>query len=494
MHNVMYKHCTAVRGAQFQSAVDGIYNYSYLETAPDQGVDPPAGDILQAECTDSSGDPIEATYTITSGNSDPFQINTTTGQLSWRQGQVLDYETVTFYLFSIKCVDNSNTDNTATAMVNVSVLPVNEFVPMITPAAISLTITDGSPVGTVLVSTEPGAREQYTVHDLDDDPDGQITFTRSNQSNPDFLRLFQLNPRTGALSIAQSLVGTTLTSGRIIICDTNPPRDECPNLSVTIIVTRVVAKYDPSFNRSRVHIDLPESAESGTLVVTTMCSDQDNGLGAYQGIDIYSITPISLRNSFRLNSTEDGYGIVSLQQPLDYEMLQPQEIINITLRCFDNQPIPMASEDFVEIIINVLPVNDNAPQFGQIEYSFSVDVAKNVDRVCCVSATDADRDAESKVRLTLQGAPRMFTIQNSGEITFQRSNLSDKVGTTFMFTAVASDGQFNTSVPVSLTITETSSTLGTTEIIIIVVVCCGALILCLFVALFCCCCVFFCCR
>ena len=474
----------AVQGAQF-SAVGGIYNYSYPETAPEQGVDPPAGDILQTECTNSSGDPLEsATYTITSGNSNPFQINTTTGQLSWRQGQVLDYETVTFYWFSIECVDNSDQSNTATAIVNVSVLPINEFVPVITSrSTITLQIIDEAPVGTVIVSTEPGAIEQYTVQDLDDGPDGQITFTLPDQSNSNFLRLFQLNSITGALSIAQSLVNSTssIITGRITVCDSDPPRDECPEIAVSIFI---VAEHNPMFNRSSIQLILPESAEIGTLVAETVCSDRESGFG-YEGIDIHSVSPVNHANVFELNSTEDGYGVLVLQQPLDYEVLRPRETVNVTLRCSDNQPT-QPSEDFVEIVINVLPVNDNAPRFNQTRYSFTINLASSVDRVCCVLATDADRDVGNQITYSLNDIQRRFSIQSNGEITFVRSALSDRVGITFIIDVTASDGEFDTTAQASISvIDDRPSSFGVTEIVI-VALCGAAVILAILIPIVCC--------
>ena len=63
-------------------------------------------------------------------------MDRTSGLISWRDSQTLDYETTQFYLFSIRCVDNTDASNIATAMVNVSVLPVNEFSPVIRPTSL----------------------------------------------------------------------------------------------------------------------------------------------------------------------------------------------------------------------------------------------------------------------------------------------------------------------------------------------------------------------
>ena len=433
------------------------------------------------ECTNSSGDPLESvTYSIIGGDSDPFQLNEITGQLSWRQGQVLDYENTTSYVFSILCVDNFDPNDTAVSVVNVSVIPVNEYVPTITSGnlMIALVVREDTPVGTVLLSTEPGgAREVYTIEDLDDGPDGQLTFTFSSQSSPILSRLFQLDMNTGALSIAQNLVDSAplIISGVIIVCDANRPGPECPSLNVTLNITADI--------RERVNVALLESTEVGAQVTEVTCPESDSIQG---GIVIQSITPSMYADSFELNSTERGSRVVTLREPLDYEAPQPQQAINITLRCFNSQSTP--NEVFFDVIINILPVNDIAPQFNQAEYDFTVDIATGAEKVCCVLATDGDRDIGGNVSYSLFDAQGRFSIQNNGEITFVLSTLTDKVGTTFVVEVTASDGEFRSTVRAKLSVIESPSSFGITEIIIIAV-CGAAAILIVIILIICCCCI-----
>ena len=465
----------AVRGVQF-TAPGGIYSYSFQETAPAQGSNPPNGDILQVVCTSSSGSPLDSvTYSIIGGNSDPFWLNETTGQLSWRPGQVLDYENTTSYLFSIMCVDNEEND---TAMVIVSVRPVNEYAPTITSGdLISLVVRESTPVGTVLLSTEPGNGVLYTVEDLDDGPDGQITFSFSSQTNL-LAQFFALDPNTGALSIAQNLIGNAprIITGMIIVCDTNPPRPECPRLTVVINVTTEI--------RNVINAALLESTEVGTQVTAVTCPESDRM--KYGSIVLRSVTPSQYAASFQLNITDSDSGIVVLQQPVDYEALQPQQTINITLTCFDNQSPP--NEVSFDVIVNVQPVNDVIPQFNQPQYEFTVDISSGVERVCCVQATDGDRDVGGNITYSLFDAQGRFSIQDNGEITFVLSTLMDKVGTTFVVEVTASDGVFSSMVPATISIIERPSSFGVTEIVI-VAVCGAAAILIIIILLICCCCI-----
>ena len=84
---------------------------------------------------------------------------------------------------------------------------------------------------------------------------------------------------------------------RITICDTDPPRDECPNLPVTIIV-QSAADNDPIFSENQYTVALVEDTPTGSIIATSMCSDQDSGIGAYDGIDIVSTIPSSAKGLF----------------------------------------------------------------------------------------------------------------------------------------------------------------------------------------------------
>ena len=81
-------------------------------------------------------------------------------------------------------------------MVQIDILSVNEFEPVIMPRGFgTITLRENDPVGTTIVSTEPGAMRQYSVTDRDDGPDGNITFTLSQASpdNTENARFFDLN-------------------------------------------------------------------------------------------------------------------------------------------------------------------------------------------------------------------------------------------------------------------------------------------------------------
>lgn len=443
----------------------GIYvpPQTYTENVPH------SGDIIQVGCTDSGGVPLQsATYSITGGDlQNYFTINSTSGQISWSGTQTLDYEATPFLLFDIMCVDNSqtaDTSNTATARVNVSVGPVNEFIPEIRSFSTPLAVfaRENAPAGTILVSTQPGGQQQYSVTDDDDGPDGIITYTLSNTSDT-YDGLFTVDRENGALRLARQLDVDNIRSGvdvlsvRIIACDTDPPRAECRNLPVAIIV-QSAADNDPMFSENQHNVAVVEDTPVGSTIATVMCSDQDSEVGAYGGMDIANIIPPSTSAEdqlFLLDSSppeeKAASGELILQGELDYDTTR---LYNITLRCYDNQASSRQAFDLAQVVVMVIPVNDEPPVFENSFYSFPVSriSASGVD-IGQVVATDRDQDVGGEISYSiLKGDTDNFGVRPDGMV-YLKDFVFRFEGDSFELEVMVNDGKFNATTQVTITVT-----------------------------------------
>ena len=269
-------------------------------------------------------------YSIAGDNSGPFEINSQNGPVSVIDGNVLDYETATSYTFTVMCTDTSNVTITATAQVNITLLPVNEFQPAVSDSGLTVTLPENTPIGTTLVSTQPGGFRRYSVTDKDDGPDGVITYTLvADQTESAF---FTLDRVTGSLVLAQSLDVDNTPSGfgrvsvTITACDEDPPRVDCPNIAISLIVLSS-NDNDPVFSSERYEVSLPESSPIGTIVATPECTDADAGAGQYQGIEILS-------NDGPFVIQDETNGTVILNGMLNYSITP---VYNITLICRDTE-------------------------------------------------------------------------------------------------------------------------------------------------------------
>ena len=384
--------------------------------------------------------------------------------ISWAvDEQTLDYEATPFYLFNIMCQDASGS---ATAMVNVSVESVNEFVPVISPSVIFVIVEENAPMGTSIVSTEPGGRQQYSVTDRDDGPDGVITFSFTNVEDS-LSGLFVVDPVTGNLTLSRELdvdnlpTGTDILSVRITACDTVPPRSECQNLHVSIIV-QSAGDNNPMFESDQTVVMFPEDIAVGTTIASSMCSDLDVGVGSYAGIRIMSVIPPDAIDLFRLDSDDDGNGILVLVEQLDYETTRSY---NITLQCYDNQMPP--SEDTARVYVLVLPINDEVPRFQKSFYSFAVNrITASGEDIGQVIATDNDEGVGGEIAYSiLSGDDSNFGVRPDGMV-YLKDFVFNSEGESFELVVMASDGEFNSTTEVIITV---SGFLSIPEIVIIVV-------------------------
>ena len=469
----------------------GIYLASYTETETVSESE----NIVDVGCTDSAGVPLdEATYNIVGGNSEPFSINQTTGQISWGQTLVLDYETTPFYLFTISCEDTAlDIPSTATAQVNVSLQPVNEFLPEISPSQLVVIAQENTPEGTILVSTLPGGRRQYSVMDRDDGPDGVIEYSLNSPNTSENIGdLFRVDPLTGELSLSKLFdvdnipTANAFITVRITACDTTP-RDQCPNLPITIII-QSAADNDPMFEEDSIIASISEDTSAGSVLTRLSCSDRDMGVGEYGGISIANVVPSDAADFFRLDSMTDGNADLILLENLDYEVAR---LYNITVRCFDNV-IATPAEDFARVYITVEPINDEPPQFDLRVYSFAVNriSASGVD-IGQVVAIDRDLLVGGEITYSIiSGDESNFGLRVDGMV-YLKDFVFAFEGDTFPLVVMASDGTFNDTTEVIITV---SGFLSIPEIVIIILSATVLVVMIVVCAVIICCCCYGRCR
>ena len=431
---------------------------------------PPDG-FVQVLCRlEPGGTVFSGTYINTETNIGPFSLDPNTGALSVTAD--LDFETQTFYSFNISCISATDPNLSDTAAVEITIEPVNEFLPVIIPSSILLGFTETVEVGSIIVSQDI---RQYSASDGDDGPHGNLTFTFGDDNDPTDEMHFNLNFLTGDLTLRESIDvdsvdGNFVIFGLIIVaCDSFPPRTDCPNLQINFFVS---ADNDniPQFLQSSYSIHTPESTPLNTTLSVVECTDADVGIGAFEGIEFQNVTDPQM---WTLNTD----GALKLNRQLDFETTQRYEF---TLRCYDTGGL----QDIVPVTVNVLPVNDLPPAFNITEYSFTASRLSPLgdERVGQVTATDADQVVGNSITYFIQGNGNFAIDPDNGVIT-----VSDYIfnfeGSSFEFTVIASDGMFRTTASVEITV---EGLLSIAEVIIIAISCVVLLVIICICG--CCCC------
>ncbi|XP_037635368.1 protocadherin beta-16-like [Sebastes umbrosus] len=183
----------------------------------------------------------------------------------------------------------------------------------------------------------------------------------------------------------------------------------------------------PSFESKEKRFEISESAVIGSKFVLDKAIDADIGTN---GLQSYSLNPTN-NFALKLESQADGGKKVEmvLQKPLDREH---QEQISLLLTALDGGQPRMSGT--MQIIINILDVNDNAPVFTKPVYKATI--TENSPRgtsVITVSASDKDGGSNGEISYAISNKRRLsdlFQIDGRtgeviliGEIDYEKAKL-----------------------------------------------------------------------
>ncbi|KAK2492955.1 hypothetical protein MC885_005739 [Smutsia gigantea] len=171
----------------------------------------------------------------------------------------------------------------------------------------------------------------------------------------------------------------------------------------------------PTFQKDAYVGALRENEPSVTQLVRLRATDEDSPPNNQIA---YSIVSASVFGSYFDISVYEGYGVISVSRPLDYEQI-PNGLIYLMVMAKDAGNPPLNST--VPVTIEVFDENDNPPAFSKPAYFVSV--VENImagATVLFVDATDLDRSREygqESIIYSLEGSSQFRINARSGEIT-----------------------------------------------------------------------------
>ena len=413
---------------------------------------PVTGMLLTVQCTHQNGTPVSdsnsLSYSIDGTNYGRFHVDSVTGDFSV-SAEPFDYEKNTSYLVSLLCHLNSDSNNFGAGAVNVSILPVNEYVPTITSSQHFFSILENTNVGTVIASPiqQDGATFTYTATDYDDGPDKIIYFLAGEEASDSqrIQQAFDIDKFTGQITLKQTLELDDLPVENpfetlhlsITACNDGIAFSSCNNIAPTLFIT-TANDNDPMFLQPQYSARINESAPNGTLVGQVVCEDKDRGVGKLDSIDldphenyIFEVMPT---------------GAILLRYELDYENITSYQLTVVCSDGFNN--------DTTRVDVTVLPVNDNAPTFPIDLYDISArrDTPSPADKILYTfQAEDADQDVGNTITYSLSSSSHFEIDSESGELTM-KDYVYTEDGGTFEFNVIASDGDFETTAKVRVSL------------------------------------------
>lgn len=403
----------------------------------------PSPGFLTVHCTDADTPSEIITYSLVGADNDVFAINSTTGEL--RVISNLDYDNpdTQSYEFEAACTDGISTDTT---LIQITVDPVNEHVPVATITAEPGIVTfqdvifyardeTNFPVGRVLLSSQQhnDSIGRVTGYDRDLGEDGQITFTLVppplNYLGQPY---FQINSQTGdlmvinAINIDDDRELAKSFSMRIGVFDTSRVFDTSDQ-RLFLTVTPAADEL-PMFSQATYFEFKSEATAIGSHLLTANCTDHDYIYGAFSYIDFLSASEFVMSHISLNNQT----GGIFLTNGLDYEM---EQSIDFTLICYDN----VGLNDTAEITISIVPVNDKVPYFTSDMYIFPVSLTtpSNFFQVGEVIAYDDDLGYGSNLTYSME--QDYFLISPSTGVIFLVESIRNVKNATLEYIVTVND-------------------------------------------------------
>ncbi|XP_054634742.1 protocadherin-23 [Dunckerocampus dactyliophorus] len=330
-------------------------------------------------------------YSITEGDgSVHFGIDGESGDIY--VCQPLDYESAVQFTLTVLAEDECGTGN-VTVQVFVTVDDVNDHAPWFPDELVTFGLREDAAIGSLAFAFHArDADGTYTNSALR----YSLTFHPSRSGLSSSFP-FQMNPRTGSLTVAAPLDRETSPAYALTVTasDQSERRDERRCTSVTALVFLLDVNDERPVFVSAEAVQVMEDAAAGSFVhhfVATDGDEGDNGLVSYV---------ILAGNTKGLFSLEEDTGLLRLSAPLDFET---ERFHRLTVGAVDRgRPARSSTQT---LTVDVVDVNDRPPVFSRDVYAASVSENREPgEAVVRVSATDEDSEDNAVVWYSLLPGP-----------------------------------------------------------------------------------------
>uniref|UniRef100_A0A8D2M3P2 Cadherin-23 n=1 Tax=Zonotrichia albicollis TaxID=44394 RepID=A0A8D2M3P2_ZONAL len=357
---------------------------------------------IQVQDKDEGPNSVFEVYLV-GNNSNHFIISPTSIQgkadIRVRVAVPLDFETIPRYEFSL-FANESVPDHVGFARVKINLINENDNRPIFSKALYNVSLLENTTVGTTVLQ----------VHATDNDVGsyGKVSYFFSD--DPD---RFSLDKDTGVIVLTARLdFESTQRYTLTVIARDGGGEETTGRVRINVLD---VNDNVPTFQKEAYLGALRENEPSVSQVVRLRASDEDSPPNNQIS---YSIVHASAFREYFDITVSEGYGVISVNHPLDYEQLA-NGVIYLTVMAMDAGNPPLNST--VPVTIEVFDENDNPPTFSKPSYVITVmeDIMAGA-TVLFLNATDMDRSREygqESIIYSLEGSSHFRINARSGEIT-----------------------------------------------------------------------------
>uniref|UniRef100_A0A3P9A251 Cadherin domain-containing protein n=1 Tax=Esox lucius TaxID=8010 RepID=A0A3P9A251_ESOLU len=269
----------------------------------------------------------------------------------------------------LTAVDGGTPQRSGTVVIHVTVLDVNDNIPVFSKNVYKVSLPENSPLDSVVVTV--------SASDADIGANGEVTYDFSSISDK-ASTVFSIDKGTGVISVVgpvdfeertdfemrvQAKDGSGLTSNTKVIIDIIDMNDNAPIIFIKSLTNPI-----------------PENVLPGTEVGIINVQDKDSEGNRQVRCSIQQNVP------FKLNPSIKNYYSLVTTSELDREIISDY---NITITATDEGSPPLSSSKTIHL--SVSDVNDNPPVFEEQSYSaYVTENNKPGSSMCSVTARDPD--------------------------------------------------------------------------------------------------------
>uniref|UniRef100_A0A673UQM7 Cadherin domain-containing protein n=1 Tax=Suricata suricatta TaxID=37032 RepID=A0A673UQM7_SURSU len=329
--------------------------------------------------TGTNGEIVYAFFYATEEILKTFRINSTSGKLHLKAE--LNYEAVQTYTLTIQAKDGGGLSGKCTVVVRVT--DINDNPPELLMSSLTSPIPENSPETVVAV---------FRIRDRDSGNNAKMVCSIQDHLpfvlKPSVENFYTMVTESPLNRESQAEYNITIT-----VTDLGTPRLKTQH-NITVTVSDVNDNA-PAFSQTTYTLRVRENNSPALHIGSVSATDSDAGANAQV---TYSLLPpqdpqLPLASLVSINA--DNGQLFALRS-LDYEALQ----LRLTLTAQDGGSPPRSGT--VQINIEVMDVNDNAPKFEQPLYRVQVSEDSPIGfLIVTVSATDADIGVHGEISYSL---------------------------------------------------------------------------------------------
>ncbi|XP_031221286.1 protocadherin alpha-7 isoform X11 [Mastomys coucha] len=295
----------------------------------------------------------------------------------------LDREEAAEMHLLLTATDGGKPELTGTVQLLITVLDVNDNAPVFDRSLYTVKLPENVPNGTLVI--------KVNASDLDEGVNGEVMYSFSSDVSSDIKSKFHMDAVSGEIAVIGIIDFEENKAYKIPL----EARDKGfpPLIGHCTVLVEVVDANDnaPQLNVKTLWLPVKEDAQLGKIIALINVIDLDSGVNGQVTCSLTNHVP------FKLVSTFKNHFSLVLDSALDRETTADYKVV-VTAQDGGSPSLRATASVSVE----VADVNDNAPAFGQPEYT--VFVKENNPpgaHIFTVSAMDADAQENALVSYSL---------------------------------------------------------------------------------------------